>query len=140
MMPLDANATIGDVLEDDPELSTFNNFVRRTGFIAQLDEPGEWTVFAPTNDAFDALPPGTLGALTQDGTEMRRVVSFHIAPGIYAAEGIAQRSSVPTLYGRDILVVVADEGMAIGGSSPEEVDIQASNGFIHKMAQVMFPD
>lgn len=140
MMPLAPNATIGDVLEDDSELSTFNNYVRHTGLIRELDDPGEFTVFAPTNAAFNLLPSGSLGALTADEALLRHVVAYHIAPGRYAAADLPLRSHLPTLDGIDVSIVAAGEGVVVGGSILEETDILAANGYVHKIGQVMFPE
>lgn len=140
MMPFTANATIGDVLEDDPELTTFNNYVRHTGFIKQLDSEGEYTVFAPTNSAFDRLPPGSLGGLTADEPLLRHVVGYHIVDGRYAEADLPALDHLKTLDGTSLSIVRAGEGVVVGGSIFEETDITASNGYIHKIAEVMFPE
>lgn len=139
MMPLAPDATIGDVLEDDSELSTFNNYIRHTGIIKQLDAPGEFTVFAPANSAFNMLPAGSLGALTADEAFLRHVIAYHVVPGLYAAADLMGRSHLRTLDGTDVSIVAAGEGAVIGGAIIEETDIVAVNGYVHKIAQVMFP-
>lgn len=140
MMPYTPNATIGDVLEDDPELSTFNNYVRHTGFIKQLDGEGEFTVFAPTNAAFNQMPAGSLGGLTSDEALLRHVVAYHIVEGRYIGEDLLERDHLRTLDGTDVSIVRAGEGVVVGGSILEETDIRTANGYVHKIAEVMFPE
>lgn len=140
MMPYTPNATLGDILEDDPELTTFNNYVRHTGFIKQLDGEDEFTVFAPTNGAFDQMPAGSLGGLTSNEALLRHVVGYHIVSGRYAAEDLLNRDHLRTLEGTDVSIVRAGEGVVIGGSILEETDIRGANGYLHKIAEVMFPE
>lgn len=138
MIPYAPDMTLGDVLDEDRDLSTFNNYIRRSGLIAKLDAGGSYTVFAPTNAAFDLLPAGTLGALTAHPDKLLGVLEHHIVRGEFNLAAIQEADLLPTLHGDPLGVVVADEGVVVGGAGLEEVDVPAVNGFLHKVSNVMF--
>lgn len=139
-MPFAPEATVADILDADPELSTFNNLVRRSGVIARLDGPGPYTVFAPTNAAFDVLPPNALGDLVEHPHRLEHVMSYHIARGGFRGGSIREFDRLPTLHGTDVSVVVTEQGVVVGGAGLEDTDIPATNGLVHKISSVMFPE
>lgn len=138
MIPYAPDMTLGDVLNDDRDLSTFNNYIRRTGLIAKLDAGGSYTVFAPTNAAFDLLPAGTLGALTAHPDKLLAVMQHHVVLGEFDLAAIQVTDMLPTMHGDPLGVVVADEGVVVGGAGLEEADLPATNGLLHKVSNVMF--
>ena len=139
MQPFAPDATVGAVLDADRDLSTFNNLIRRSGVIKQIDMDGPYTIFAPTNAAFDLLPPGAIGALVSDLQKLTAVMSYHVVEGEYRGEDIRTQDHLPTLLGDPLLVVAAEEGVVVGGAGLDEIDIPAINGLVHKIDAVMFP-
>ncbi|HSK47056.1 MAG TPA: fasciclin domain-containing protein [Coriobacteriia bacterium] len=139
MQPFAPDATVGAVIDADRDVSTFNNLVRRSGVIKRIDTDGPYTILAPTNAAFDLLPPGALGALVSDGQKLTAVMSYHVVKGEYRGEEIRNHDHLPTLLGDPLLVVAAEDGVVVGGAGLEEIDITATNGLVHKIDAVMFP-
>ena len=78
--------TIAAAAGADPNLSTLVEAADAAGIVATLDAPGEFTIFAPTNDAFAALPEGTLEGLLADPDTLQGILFYHAAPGIVLAE------------------------------------------------------
>jgi uncharacterized surface protein with fasciclin (FAS1) repeats len=131
---------VTDILRDDPELSTFNQLLRRSGVIVDVDTDEPVTLFAPTNDAFGKLPEGALGGLVADEARLREVVSFHVAPGMYPAAGLRTLEAVDTLLGQPALLECVGPRTYVGGAVIDLADLTAENGFLHKIDTVMFPD
>lgn len=140
MMPYTPGATVGDLLNEDPDLSTFNQLIRRSGVIKKLDEPGPFTVLAPTNAAFELLPRGAIGALVDDPRQLERTMSYHVVTGAYRGGSLREFDRLPTLYGQTVSIVVTGAGVVVGGAGLEETDIPAANGLVHKVSNVMFPE
>lgn len=141
MLPYAPDATVGDILADDRELSTFNQLFRRAGVIKEVAGEGPFTIFAPTNAAFDALGPNGIGDVMQDPTRFRHVMEYHVAVGDYRAEGLDDVGSMPTLHGTPLAVITTDEGTAIGGGADIlEADIEGANGVVHKISNVLMPE
>jgi uncharacterized surface protein with fasciclin (FAS1) repeats len=139
MMPVSPGATVGDIVEADPDLSTFNNLMRRSGVIKELDGEGPYTVLAPTNAAFELLPDGALGALVDHPDRLRQVIAYHAVKGAIRAGALREFDSLPTLYGDDVSVIATGEGVVVGSAGIEEADLAASNGLVHKISNVLFP-
>lgn len=137
MMPFAPEATVADVLDSDAELTTFNNLIRRSGVIKEIDGPGPFTILAPTNAAFELLPPGALGALVDSPNRFHGVMQYHVLKGEYRGEAIREFDRLPTLSGDSVTVIVAGEGVVVGGAGLEDTDIEGTNGLVHKISNVM---
>lgn len=131
---------VTDILADDPDLSTFNNLLRRSKLIADVDTDDAFTIFAPTNAAFDAMPEGSIGELTGNEARLREVVAFHIAPGMYPEPELRELDEVATLADKEILVERLDWHTYVGGARIALADVAAENGFVHVIESVMIPD
>jgi uncharacterized surface protein with fasciclin (FAS1) repeats len=110
------------------------------GLVDTLSAPGEFTVFAPTNDAFDALPEGALDGLLADTEALTGVLLYHAIGGVVLAEAVVELESATTLAGFDITIEVTDEGVVLNGSvNVTATDILCSNGVIHVIDAVLLP-
>ena len=135
-----ANQTIVEIAAANPNFSTLVTAVQAAGLVETLSGPGPFTVFAPTNAAFDKLPPGTLDALIANKTALTSVLTYHVVPGNYPASQVVSMSSLPTVQGQPLPVTVQPGGtVRVDGATVVATDIQASNGVIHVIDTVMIP-
>ncbi len=135
-----ASKTIVDLAVATPELSTLVTAVKAAGLVDALAASGKMTVFAPTNDAFAALPPGTLDSLLADDEALTKVLTYHVSGSYYPARTLlGQRGRVPTLQGGFIRVNGTD-GVLLNHSANVVIpDVMASNGVVHVIDAVLLP-
>jgi uncharacterized surface protein with fasciclin (FAS1) repeats len=98
---------------------------------------GPYTVFAPTDAAFAALPAGVLDGLLADADALREVLLYHVAQGEFSAADLDGASSVTTLQGQEIAVTAGS--VVLNGVTVDQADIQADNGIIHVIGEVLLP-
>jgi uncharacterized surface protein with fasciclin (FAS1) repeats len=120
--------------------TTFASVVKLGGLEATLNEGGPFTVFAPTNEAFNALPAGTLDNLSKDPVALKNVLTYHVVQGKYMAADLRNGQMLTTVQGA-VLPVNITEGneVMIGNATVTEADINASNGVIHGIDEVLIP-
>jgi len=131
--------TIVDIAVANPDFSTLVDLVTTAGLAETLAGDGPFTVFAPTNDAFAAVPQETLDALAADPQgALADVLKLHVVSGEVdaAAATEAAGTCVETLGGQ-VKVEEADGGLTIGGAPISTTDIMASNGIIHVIDSVI---
>jgi uncharacterized surface protein with fasciclin (FAS1) repeats len=131
---------VTDILQDDEDLSTFNNLVRRSKVIVDIDTDEPFTIFAPSNAAFDKLPEGAIGRLIADETRLREVMFFHVVSGMFPDAELRERVSMPTLAGKPVLLECVGHSTYVGGALIEVADDAAENGFVHVIDTVLLPD
>ena len=128
-----ADETIVDVAVGNPQFSTLVTAVTEAGLAETLSGTGPFTVFAPDNGAFEALPAGTLDTLLADPTgPLAEILKLHVIAGEVnsAAATAAVGTCVETLGGK-VLVAKDGENLTFGGATVTNVDIKGSNGIIH---------
>jgi uncharacterized surface protein with fasciclin (FAS1) repeats len=131
---------IVQIVQANPNFSTLATALDAADLEKTLSGDGPFTVFAPTNAAFDALPPGSLNALLENKTALTSVLTYHVVPGSYVSTRIASMSSLPTVQGAALPVTVqAQGGIRVDGANVISADIPASNGVIHVIDAVMIP-
>ncbi len=129
-----------DTLSSVPELTTLKTAVDAIGFGSVISNQGPFTVFAPTNDAFNALPAGTLDALLADVPTLRMILLYHIAPGILDLTELTALPTLTSVAGLDLPVAVQNETVQVGGVAlVVRGNIYASNGVIHLIDTVLQP-
>ncbi len=135
------NATIVELAAGTPQLSTLVTAVQAAGLVDTLSAPGNFTVFAPTNDAFAALPAGTLDALLADIPALTNILTYHVSADYYPAEALlGQRGRVPTVQGEFLRIDARGAGVHINGSTAVTTpDVFASNGVVHVIDGVLLP-
>ncbi|WP_292464624.1 fasciclin domain-containing protein [Methanolobus sp.] len=119
--------------------STLGMALDEANLTETLSGEGPFTVFAPTDEAFEALPEGTLDELLQDEDALTAVLTYHVVSGEYNASDIADMESLPTVQGEDINVTVENENVMVNDANVTTADIEASNGIIHVIDSVMLP-
>lgn len=102
---------------------------------------GPFTVFAPTDDAFAALPDGTLDALLADPSGLLTdILTYHVVDGAVPAEVVVTLDSATTLLGEDVTIEVINGGVVLNGSVNVLVtDVMACNGIVHVIDAVLIP-
>ena len=125
--------TIVDIAAGNEDFSTLVTAVTEAGLVETLSGEGPFTVMAPTNAAFEALPAGTLDTLLADPTgDLTDILKLHVIQGEVdsAAATAAVGTCVETLGGK-VLISQEGENLLFGGATITDVDIQGSNGIIH---------
>ncbi|MCO5322707.1 MAG: fasciclin domain-containing protein [Microthrixaceae bacterium] len=131
--------TIVDIAAGNEDFSTLVTAVTEAGLVETLSGEGPYTVFAPTNAAFDALPEGTLDSLLEDPSgALTEILQLHVIAGEVdsAAAAAAVGTCVETLGG-EVKVEEVDGGLTIGGAPISTTDLEASNGIIHVIDAVI---
>ncbi len=137
-----APKTIVDIAAGNPDFSTLVAAVTAAGLGETLAGEGPFTVFAPTNAAFAALPAGTLDSLLlpENKDKLTAILTYHVVPGkVMAADLPATATDVATVNGKNVSVVAGADGATINGAKVTSADIEASNGVIHVIDTVILP-
>lgn len=140
--PVDEGAlTIVETAASNPDFSTLVTAVEAAGLVETLSG-GEWTVFAPTNEAFEALPPGTLDDLLADPEgALADVLTYHVVEGkVLAADVVGlDGQEVATVNGAPVTITVDGDTVMVNDATVTVTDIEASNGVIHVIDTVLVP-
>jgi len=134
--------SIVDVAAANPELSTLVTAIEAAGLTDFLNSPGSYTVLAPTNAAFEALPEGTLESLLEPENvdQLIEVLSYHLVVGSVPASDVVTLEEIPTLQGQAITVAVEGETVTLNGTAQVvQTDIEAANGVVHVIDSVLLP-
>jgi uncharacterized surface protein with fasciclin (FAS1) repeats len=146
--PATADADIVDTAIAAGHFTTLVTAIQAAGLEDTLRGDGPFTVFAPTDDAFAALPAGTLDKLLADPTgDLKDILTYHVLPGAVPAADVVKLDGqqVTTVNGAAITIGVADDGAvtltdATGHEAAVvQTDIKASNGVIHVIDAVLLP-
>ena len=136
------NDTAATAASNNPVLSTLVTAVQAAGLVDTLNSDGPFTIFAPANPAFDALPAGTLDAVLADTDLLTSILTLHVVAGErLSSADLAELDSVTTVNGADITLEVADDGtlMVNGQASVGCADIQTANATVHVIDAVLMP-
>ena len=141
-MTSEAPAAAGDIVaiaSSDPQFSTLVAAVGAAGLVETLQGPGPFTVFAPTNDAFAALPAGLVDKLLllENKDVLTQILTYHVVPAAVMAADV-KAGDAPTVQGEPIKVTV-DGGVKVNDANVTATDIVASNGVIHVIDAVIVP-
>jgi transforming growth factor-beta-induced protein len=112
--------------------------VQAAELVETLKSPGPFTVFAPTDDAFAKLPPGTLDGLLKDPDRLGAILKYHVVPGTVLASDVVKLSSAKTVLGQT-LAISTTQGVKINEANVIKTDIKTSNGVIHVIDKVLLP-
>ena len=131
--------SIVDIAVNDARFSTLVTALDAADLVDTLKGDGPYTVFAPTNDAFAALPEGTLEALLNDIPELRKILLYHVVPGSVSSSEVVNLSSADTASGNPIRIRIRNGKVMINDAQVIITDIEASNGVIHVVDSVILP-
>jgi len=131
---------IVDIAVEDGRFTTLVAAVQAAGLVDALKGEGPLTVFAPTDDAFAALPEGTVEALLADIPTLTDILLYHVVDGKVMAADVVELSNAMTLQGQYVDIAVEDGKVMIDGAQVLITDIEASNGVIHVIDAVILPE
>jgi len=135
-----APGTIAEIAAADGRFTTLVAAVQAAGLVDALNGDGPLTVFAPTDDAFAALPAGTVEALLGDIPTLTDILLYHVVDGKVMAADVVNLTSATTLQGSDISIKVEDGKVYLNDNVQVILtDIEASNGVIHVIDAVLLP-
>ncbi|XP_030010416.1 periostin isoform X2 [Sphaeramia orbicularis] len=133
--------TIKNVLDVTDELSSFNAAAIASGVMDKLDKPGHFTLFAPTNEAFDKLGPGYLERIMGDKAIIEALVKYHLLNSVQCSEAIMAGSVFETAEGSTIEIGCDGDSLTVNGIKMVlKKDIVTTNGVIHLIDQVLVPN
>jgi uncharacterized surface protein with fasciclin (FAS1) repeats len=121
------------------DFTTLVAAVEAAGLAETLKGDGPFTVFAPTDAAFAALPEGTVEALLEDIPTLTEILLYHVAGAAVPASDVVGLDTVTTLQGGELPVMVEGDTVTIDAATVITTDIEASNGIIHVIDAVLLP-
>lgn len=138
--------SIAAVASDTSSLSTLVTALQAADLVETLQGVGPFTVFAPTNDAFAALPEGTLDSLLlpENVDQLKSVLTYHVVSGKVLAKDLSDGQQITTVQGETITVSITDGDVYLvdaGGNRVmvETADVDADNGVVHVVSGVLLP-
>ena len=136
---LPASKSLTATLAAEPRFSILVAAVTAAGLAETLSGSSSFTVFAPSNKAFEALPAGTVESLLkpENKEKLKSILLYHVAAGSLKATDVLAKSTIPTVQGMPISINAA--GLKINSSGIVKTDIFASNGVIHEIDAVLLP-
>jgi phosphate transport system substrate-binding protein len=134
--------TIVDIAAGNENFSTLVSLVQAAGLVETLSSEGPFTVFAPTNDAFTALPAEVVEYLTDpDNVDiLTQILTYHVVPGRLMAADVLASESLTSVEGGEIAVSMHDMEAMVNSATITATDIEASNGVIHVISAVILPE
>ncbi|NJL85800.1 MAG: fasciclin domain-containing protein [Leptolyngbyaceae cyanobacterium SM1_1_3] len=129
-------ADIVDIAVNTEGFGTLVAAVKAAGLVETLKSPGPFTVFAPTDEAFANLPPGTVQTLVQNPPQLARILTFHVVAGKLMQTDLAQYETVTSVEGSAIPIDVSDS-FEVKNATVIAADIEADNGVIHVIDRVI---
>lgn len=135
-------AMAGDIIEvasTTDGFATLTAAVTAAGLVETLQGEGPFTVFAPTDEAFAALPAGVLDALLlpENKDALTKILTYHVVAGKVMAADVTD-GDVPTVEGQTVTLSTAD-GVTVNGAKVIQADVETSNGVIHAIDAVILP-
>ena len=132
--------TIVDIAVDNENFSTLVTALTAADLVDTLSSDGPFTVFAPTNAAFETLPAGTLESLLNDKEALTNVLTYHVVSGEVMANEVVNLTSATTVQGQSVTITVDGSTVMINDATVTTADIEASNGVIHVIDTVLIPE
>ncbi len=131
-----------DIVDTAVSAGQFNTLAKaltEAGLVQTLKGDGPFTVFAPTDEAFAKLPPGTLEALLNDKAKLTAVLTYHVVPGKVMAADVVRLTEAKTVEGQTVKISTMGSVM-VNDAHVVKTDIVASNGVIHVIDKVILPN
>jgi uncharacterized surface protein with fasciclin (FAS1) repeats len=129
---------VADTIARTPSLSTLNALVVKAGLSDALKAAGPFTVFAPSNDAFKAVPAKTLDELAANPEKLKAVLTYHVVPGKLVAADV-KNSNVKSLNGAVLALSKAGTFVTVESAAVTDADLLATNGVVHVVDTVLLP-
>jgi uncharacterized surface protein with fasciclin (FAS1) repeats len=130
---------IVDVAVTDGRFKTLVAAVQAAGLVETLKGKGPFTVLAPTDDAFNKLPAGTVEGLLNDIPALKNILLYHVIPAKAMSCDVMKMTSATTVQGKDVSIKVESGKVKVDKANVIIPDIEASNGVIHVIDTVILP-
>ena len=130
------------IVETAVSAGTFNTLVtavKAADLVEVLSGPGPFTVFAPTDDAFDKLPEGTMAKLLENKDKLKAILTYHVVAGKVMASDVVNLKSAKTVNGQNITIKVKGGTVMVDNAKVVKTDIDCTNGVIHVIDTVILP-
>lgn len=136
--------TMHDIVDTAVAAGSFTTLVaavQAAGLVETLKGAGPFTVFAPTDEAFKALPPGTVETLIKPESkeQLVKILTLHVLPGKVMAADVAGKTMSPKAVSGEELHVDGTDGVNVSGAKVVTADIACTNGVIHAIDKVILP-
>lgn len=134
-------ATVVDIAVGSADHTTLVAAVKAAGLVETLSGAGPFTVFAPTNAAFDKLPKGTVESLLtpEKKTDLTGILTYHVVAGAFKAADLTDGQMIKTVNGQELKVTIKDGKVMINGATVTAADLVAGNGVVHVIDAVVLP-
>lgn len=132
---------IVSIAADNPDFTTLVAALKAADLVDALQADGPFTVFAPTNAAFEKLPAGTVESLLkpENKDKLVSILTYHVVPGQVLAKDVVKLDSADSLQGDDIHINVSMGKVTVDNANVIATDIKGSNGVIHVIDSVILP-
>jgi uncharacterized surface protein with fasciclin (FAS1) repeats len=137
-----ADTAAKDIVDTAVSAGSFQTLVKAVqaaDLASTLKSPGPFTVFAPTDEAFAALPKEKLEALLKDKQALTAVLTYHVVPGKVMAADVVKVSSAKTVQGQPLAISTQGKEVRVNNARVVKTDILCSNGVIHVIDAVVLP-
>ena len=121
---------IAETLRDEGQLKTLWEAIEKAHIEEVFEEKGPYTIFAPTNDAFNKISSEELNELLNDPEELVNTLKYHVVPGKYTSKDVAKMEKATSMSGEDVYVDTS-KGVRVNESKIIKTDIEGTNGIIH---------
>ena len=130
--------TVAGIVATSPQLSLLSVLIEEADMTGIVDAEQPVTLFAPTDEAFDAVPADALAKLRATPETLRRVLRHHAVTGALSSDDLVD-GTLATLDGGAVEIVIDDSGISVSGANVVSPDIMAANGIVHIIDQVLIP-
>lgn len=136
----DAPSIVG-IASTNADFETLTAALKAADLVGTLEGKGPFTVFAPTDAAFEKLPPGTLEDLLkpENKAKLTAILTYHVVPGNVKAADVVKLTGAKTVNGQEVKIAVDGSTVTVDGAKVVTTDIAASNGTIHVIDTVILP-
>jgi uncharacterized surface protein with fasciclin (FAS1) repeats len=133
-------ATVAEIITGSPDHETLTAAVVAAGLVETLEGEGPFTVFAPTDAAFAALPDGTVESLLEDPSgALTDILLYHVVGARALSSDLSDGQEIETVFGDTITVTINNDGVFINGAQVTVADLEAENGVVHVIDAVLIP-
>jgi uncharacterized surface protein with fasciclin (FAS1) repeats len=133
--------TIVELAANAKNVETLVEAIQAAGLKRTLEGKGPFTVFAPSDNAFNQLPKGTLKSLLKSSnkSKLQNILKYHVAEGRVLANDVASKSSLRMLSGDSVQIRKEGNVVHIGDAAIRQTNLEAENGVVHVIDQVLMP-
>lgn len=138
---IEADETVVDIAVGSSDHTTLVAALSAAGLVETLQGSGPFTVFAPTNAAFEKLPAGTVESLVkpENKEKLSGILTYHVVAGNVKAADLSDGQVVQTINGQELTVSIKDGNVMINGAKVTAADLNGSNGVVHVVDSVLMP-